>query len=292
MPKSKLIYVFYFVICVILGLLFSNFLLILMLYIREGNLLDTLSNSDSFISTLNREDLLVSQMCSQILSLIIPAWLYSRLTASEGIALNRSAFTGELFFIICLFFLSAIPFVALSAYLNNMIPLADWMKISEQQMSEMIEKMLVFHNTGDLILALIVIAVIPAIAEEWVFRGIIQNLFIEWTKNNWIGLLIASLIFSAIHFQFQGFLPRFLLGFILGLIYLKTGNLWYSILLHFFNNGSQVVGVYFYKEEVLKQINNQVELPGLPVFIFSFGLLIVSYYFIHQRTKNTSYVDT
>jgi uncharacterized protein len=292
MPKSKLIYVFYFVICVILGLLFSNFLLIIMLYLRQGSFLDTLSNADSIIHSLNRYDLLVSQMTSQVFSLIIPAWIYSKLTASDGISLNRREFSGELLFISCLFFLSAIPFVALSAYLNNLIPLADWMKHSELQMSAMIEKMLVFQHSGDLVIALIVIAIIPAIAEEWVFRGIIQNLFIEWTHKKYLGVILASIVFSSIHFQFQGFLPRLLLGFILGLVYLKTSNLWYPILLHFFNNGTQVIGVYFYRDEVLKQINNQVELPGIPVFLISLAVLAVSIYMLFQRTKDPAHAQT
>jgi uncharacterized protein len=103
---------------------------------------------------------------------------------------------------------------------------------------------------------------------------------------------LASIVFSSIHFQFQGFLPRLLLGFILGLVYLKTSNLWYPILLHFFNNGTQVIGVYFYRDEVLKQINNQVELPGIPVFLISLAVLAVSIYMLFQRTKDPAHAQT
>lgn len=246
---------------------------------------EILSNSNYLISTLSSHELLITQMSSQVFSLILPAWIYSKLDSDSTSLLNRNYFSYDIFFLTLVFFISSIPLVAFSAYLNQFLPLTDWMTTTESHMSEMIEKMLNFHSLSDLVIAIIVIAVIPAIGEEWVFRGILQNQIILWTKNKWVGLILASVFFSAIHMQFQGFLPRCLLGLILGFVYLNTGNLWHSILLHFFNNGFQVIGAYIYKEEILKQLKNEAEMPNGFALAFSILAVAITGYYLIQKTK-------
>jgi membrane protease YdiL (CAAX protease family) len=286
MLTKNLIPIFYFVLCVILGLLLSNLLLIGILFIQGGNLEELLSDSNSLMNSLSSHELLISQMCSQVFSLILPAYLYSKMNSDAPIKLNRNAFNPELLILAIILFATSIPLVALSAYLNQFIPLSDWMTSTESQMNALIEKMLNLQAFTDLLIAIIVIAVIPAIGEEWVFRGIVQNQLVRWIKNPWTALIISAFFFSAIHMQFQGFLPRFFLGLILGYIYLITGNLWYSILLHFLNNGFQVLGVYFYKEEMLKQIQNDIELPSTLSIVGSCIMFPSIIYFINKRMKH------
>lgn len=286
MLSKNLIPLLYFIICIILGLLLSNLLLMGILLIKGSNLEELLTDSNALVHSLSSHELLISQMCSQVFSLIIPAYIYYKLNSNTSYTLNRNVFHPEILFIVFILFVSSMPLVALSAYLNQFIPLSDWMTNTEDQMNVLIEKMLNLQSLEDLLIAIIVIGIIPAIGEEWVFRGIVQNQLVRWIKNPWLGLVLASLFFSAIHMQFQGFLPRFFLGLILGYIYLRTGNLWYSILLHFFNNGFQVLGVYFYKEEMLKQIQNDIELPGIPgivVSCLSFPLII---FYLNKRMKH------
>ena len=285
MIKNNLISLFYFILCIIFGLLLSNLLLIVVLTLKGGDLQQLLVDSSSLLTTLSSHELLISQMCSQVFSLILPAYIYSKLNPESTSSLNKNEFNIEIFFLSLILFLSSIPLVAFSAYLNQLIPLTSWMTNTEEQMSALIDKMLNFNSVGDLLIAIIVIAIVPAIGEEWVFRGIIQNQIIRWTKNQWLGLVIAAIFFSAIHLQFQGFLPRFLLGMILGYIYLTTGNLWYSILLHFFNNGFQVLGVYFYREEMLKQLKNDIEMPNVYAVGFSIIAATITAYYLHKRIK-------
>jgi membrane protease YdiL (CAAX protease family) len=255
-----------------------------MLYFN-GTATDTLfSDADSLIYSLDGKQLLIIQMCSQVFSLIIPAWIYSRLDRET--IFNKDIFKTDEFFIACIFFATCIPLVAFSAYINEHIPLMDWMKDTEGQMADLLKKMLSFNSIWDLIIAIIVIGIIPAIGEEWVFRGIIQNQLNGILRNKWTAWIIASIVFSAIHLQFQGFIPRLLLGLALGFIYMRTGNLWHSILLHFFNNGIQVLGAYFYRDEILKQINNQVEAPPWYAILFSVLAASVSGYILINRTKN------
>ena len=81
-----------------------------------------------------------------------------------------------------------------------------------------------------------VIAFLPALFEETLFRGGMQNLFSRWFKKPLLAIVVTSIIFSAIHGSYLGFLSRFALGFLLGWIYYRTGNIWLNIIGHFFNN--------------------------------------------------------
>ena len=97
---------------------------------------------------------------------------------------------------------------------------------------------------------LLVVALIPAIAEEMIFRGIIQSTFENIFKNPHYAVWAAAVVFSFIHMQFEGFLPRVVLGLVLGYLFLWTRNLWVPILAHFVNNGAQVVLAYMMPEQM------------------------------------------
>ncbi|MDD4032607.1 MAG: CPBP family intramembrane metalloprotease [Bacteroidales bacterium] len=92
---------------------------------------------------------------------------------------------------------------------------------------------------------LIVMALIPAVGEEFLFRGIIQPVFIRWTGKAQWGIWLTAVVFSAIHFQFLGFVPRLLLGVFFGYLFFWTKNLWVPVAAHFLNNAMVVSGQYF-----------------------------------------------
>lgn len=87
------------------------------------------------------------------------------------------------------------------------------------------------------IINLFSLAILTAIGEEMVFRGVFQRLLIKMTGNLHWGIILGALIFSLAHFNYSGFLTRFFLGMVLGYIYVSTANLWYCIWFHFLNNG-------------------------------------------------------
>lgn len=110
---------------------------------------------------------------------------------------------------------------------------------------------------GALILNLIVVAGFAAVSEEMFFRGALQQLLQEKYPNGHVAVWVAALIFSLVHFQFYGFLPRLLLGGLLGYLFLYTRNLWAPILFHFINNALIVVLYYFFSEsEWMQKIEN------------------------------------
>jgi membrane protease YdiL (CAAX protease family) len=140
---------------------------------------------------------------------------------------------------------AAYPLVQLAYEANMALPLPEWMHTMEASAAEIMQDILVMDSVGGFLLTLLLVAVLPAIGEELVFRGILQTQIAEWTRRPVLSVWIAAIIFSAIHMQFEGFLPRMALGVILGLLYLWTNNLWAPILAHAVNNGFQVCVLYF-----------------------------------------------
>lgn len=122
--------------------------------------------------------------------------------------------------------------------------LETWIKNLEDSAAAITERMLNVDTIGGLLLNLLVIALIPAIGEELTFRGVLQQSLTRGLKNPHVAIILSAAIFSFIHFQFYGFLPRMFLGLLLGYMFYITGSLWTSILMHFLNNGTAVMLYY------------------------------------------------
>ena len=118
------------------------------------------------------------------------------------------------------------------------------LKQMEEAAAELTERMLQVDTIGGLLVNLLVIALIPAIGEELTFRGMLQQSLTKRIKNVHVAVLLSAFIFSFIHFQFYGFLPRMFLGMLLGYMFYYSGSLWTGILMHFVNNGTAVVAAY------------------------------------------------
>ena len=121
--------------------------------------------------------------------------------------------------------------------------LEEYMKMLEEAARAATEKMLNVNTLGGLFLNLLIIALIPAIGEEMTFRGVLQQSLTR-KMNPHVAIVLSAAIFSFIHFQFYGFLPRMFLGILLGYMFYISGSLWTSILMHFVNNGTAVVLYY------------------------------------------------
>lgn len=113
----------------------------------------------------------------------------------------------------------------------------------EETAGDLTERMLQVDSFSGLLFNLLVIALIPAIGEELTFRGVLQQALTR-RCNVHVAVFLSAFIFSFIHFQFYGFLPRMFLGLLLGYLFYYSGSLWTSILMHFVNNGAAVVVAY------------------------------------------------
>jgi uncharacterized protein len=163
----------------------------------------------------------------------------------------------------------SIPFVEYSGILNKQLIVqgggSDWMKGMEDDAARTIQFMLGNHTVSNLLINLVFISLFAGIGEELFFRGIIQRLLIRAFKNPWWGIVIAGFLFSLFHFQFYGFIPRFLLGILLGAIYWYSGSLWPSIIAHFFYDGFIIVLAYFNP--------SMIENPDASIFENTKGLI-------------------
>jgi uncharacterized protein len=141
-------------------------------------------------------------------------------------------------------FVVSIPFVQWVFQMNQKLPLPQWMMNLENDTSHLLEGVIAQNNFYEIVINVLLIAVIPAIGEEMVFRGIIQQQIGKLLKNEHVVVWVSAAIFSAIHMQFQGFFARMLLGALLGYLFVWTKNLWVPMILHLLNNGLQVIGIY------------------------------------------------
>lgn len=134
------------------------------------------------------------------------------------------------------------------SFITEQLPLSDSLRQRFDKMENNYQTeaqaMLVMNNTFDYLFSLFVMAFLPALCEETVFRGGLQNYLFRWTNRPWLSIIIVSIIFSAVHFSFYGFLARVFLGIVLGVIYHYSGRLWLSVVAHFLNNAIIVTWAY------------------------------------------------
>ncbi|MEO6282581.1 MAG: CPBP family intramembrane glutamic endopeptidase [Dyadobacter sp.] len=147
-----------------------------------------------------------------------------------------------------------------------------WMREKEDQLSVMTAFLTGYTQFSQLLIALFVVTLLPALGEEVLFRGLIQTKLARHWGNIHLAIWVSAAIFSAIHFQFYGFIPRMMLGALFGYLYYWTGNLWVSVLAHFVNNGFVLVMMYLHNIHVVK--TNIEETKTLP------GILIISSLFL------------
>lgn len=180
-----------------------------------------------------------------------------------------------------LLFACALPFSSLLEQWNGSFSFLQKFKADDERISKMYVAMLQGSEWKDLLLNTLVICIAPAIIEEVFFRGCLQQLFANWLrKNQWIGIIVVAIIFSAFHGQMSAFLPRLFLGLILGVVYHFTSNLWITMLLHFLNNFMTIFMMFLFNAGLSKinplamgDVNSIVEiLSGLATIGLGFYL--------------------
>ena len=163
-----------------------------------------------------------------------------QMSLNKGLSVQQSL-------IAFLFAVAALPMISMLADWNNGIELPsflasveDMMRQMEEQAKVLTERFLQTSSVGMMFANLFVMALLPAICEEMMFRGWLQRVLGK-SVNYHTAIWVSALVFSAIHFQFYGFIPRMLIGAALGYLYYYTGSLWMSIIAHFTNNAAAVV---------------------------------------------------
>ncbi|MDO7874852.1 type II CAAX endopeptidase family protein [Hymenobacter sp. ASUV-10] len=160
-----------------------------------------------------------------------------------------------------------------------------WAKDKEDQAAVLTKFLTQLNSTGRLLVGLVVIAVVPAVAEELVFRGVIQQNLVRWFNSRHLGVWLAAALFSAIHMQFFGFVPRFVLGLVLGYLYEWSGNLLVPIAAHFTQNALQLLLLFLAQRGYFGAAFDPDANEALPwpVVLLSALLTAGLLYFLRQR---------
>ncbi|MCB2409157.1 CPBP family intramembrane glutamic endopeptidase [Hymenobacter lucidus] len=163
----------------------------------------------------------------------------------------------------------------------------DWAKAKEEELKGLTAYLTRFNSPARLAVGLLVIAVVPAISEELFFRGVIQRNLVDWFKSRHVGVFLAAAIFSAIHMQFLGFVPRFVLGLILGYLYEWSGNILVPIAAHFTQNAFQLVLLYVQQHQWTGPEFNPDSTESMPWYLVLLSMLFTGaiLYFLYQRRQ-------
>ncbi|MFN0016374.1 MAG: lysostaphin resistance A-like protein [Saprospiraceae bacterium] len=183
--------------------------------------------------------------------------------------------------------LVAIPLVLFFYNINQAIPLPESLIGMEKQAEDTIKALLQMDNGLELLANIFLIALLPAVGEELVFRGVVQQQLQRSIASPWVAIVLTSAIFSFVHFQFEGFLPRMLLGMLLGWLFWRSQNLWVPVAAHFVNNAAQVVGQYlFHRELSTIDLEQDIEIPWLAATVSLLFVLVIMRW-MHHRTHQS-----
>lgn len=121
------------------------------------------------------------------------------------------------------------------------------------------------------------LALVPAICEELFFRGALQQLLCRSLRNHHVAIVLTAVVFSLLHGEVFAFLPRFVLGLVLGYVFYYGGSLWINILVHFTNN-LMVVVLYRLASQGVIDVE-MADSIGAPWYVILLGLAIAIWLF-------------
>lgn len=168
----------------------------------------------------------------------------------------------------------------------NFGALENWLKMLEDAAGDLTQRMLEVDTIWGLMGNLLVIALIPAIGEELTFRSVLQQALTK-RCNVHLSVFLSAFIFSFIHFQFYGFLPRLFLGLLLGYLFYYSGSIWTTILMHFINNGTAVVMGYLeYKGYTNMEWEHFGSTSNVAVLVASLVITIGMIWIVAKKQSN------
>ncbi|OQP67957.1 CPBP family intramembrane glutamic endopeptidase [Niastella populi] len=229
------------------------------------------------------------QAISSVLLFILPVYLFARFTFSGNYGYHlgfKKAGKSNMYVLAIVGIFLALPFVFWLGDLNQHIPLPENLIKMEEESSHQMAAFLKLRGPLDIVINVFIIALLPAVCEELFFRSGLQRIIIQITRNPWAGIVLTSVLFSALHMQFMGFLPRMFLGIVLGAFYWFSGSIYTSMIAHFVNNAVQVIGASY----APKYIEKNPETPVLAAIVSGITVWAILWYFQKQSTVTWSKV--
>lgn len=239
----------------------------------------------------------VFQISTSIGMFIVPALVFARVESRNWLSYLKlnTIFPFMLVLITIVLMFATAPLLEYSVELNKAMKLPEvlrgmetWMKNKEDEMATLTMRLLEMKTIPVLILNLFMLAIIPAIGEELTFRACLQKLLGKMTGNHHVAIWLTAIIFSAIHVQFYGFIPRMLLGALFGYLFFWSKSIWLPILAHFINNGTAVVTAYIYQRKgiPLDKLDSGTPSPNYMYFISFVGAAALIWLFYRVAANN------
>lgn len=289
--RHPLMSLFYLVVFIILGYALSSLLAVIVFFLMNGGALTSAEIGES------KESLLLMQAIVSVGSFVAPPValnLFEKRTGADYLKFSgKPSFRMIILTVILMF--SIAPFIDWTLRMNQMMDLPafmegieQWIREKERELAELTKHLLTMKSPLELVVNLIVVAVIPAIGEEFLFRGCFQTIITRITRNQHLGIWIAAAIFSAIHVQFLGFFPRMFLGALFGYIFVWSGSIWPAVLAHFLNNASAVVTAYVLQSQgkSLDSMENPATSFPMAAASLAFALLVCYVFFNLSKKRN------
>jgi len=234
------------------------------------------------------------QIIQSVCLFVLPPFVYAYLVSgniSDSLCIKvKPNIAGILLSIALLFF--SVPLINYAGKLNSQIHLPDFMKEIDAWMQEKenfaneVSSAFMNRPASKLPINLLMIAVIPALGEELLFRAVVQQLVIRLVRNMHGGIWITSVLFGALHLQFFTFLPRIILGSLFGYLLEYSRSLWYPILVHFLNNTMAILFAYFgnFFSGMQELEKMGTEKPELPIVLLSILLTLMTLWIFRKST--------
>lgn len=283
----------YFVLLVLGSLIAVN------LFLGLAAVVITLTTGGDVGILSSRTPLLIMQFVSQLFIFFLPCYLYLRIQKKPIIStIDLDKKSGWRMYIYAVaIFLLAIPVNDLLMKLNqdvsfpqSLLWLEQLLKEQEAQMAKLTETMLDTTSIIGLFNALVVVALMAAVGEEILFRGILQKILIRLFKNPHVAIVITAILFSAVHFQFYGSFARMFIGLMLGYIYFYTRNLKIPIMFHFINNATLVIFYFLWKKGIVG-VNPMNDISTSPSLFTAFIAVVAIVLIVHQMYKKQKIND-
>ncbi len=258
-----------------------------------GDLLSGLGTGDMDLNTLR-----YVQILSHLGLFITSAFIFSILIGGGPVKYYSAGKKplGLTILLSAMIMVAAVPMVNFLMEINQALSLPEslkgieqWMRSSEDAAEEMTKVLLDVSTPGGLLFNIFMIAIIPAIGEEFIFRGAIQRIFKQWTGNVHVAVFIAALLFSAMHLQFYGFLPRLMLGILLGYMFVVSGNIWVPVFAHFLNNALAVIFYYLVHNDMIGFEVENVGAGSIAPYAAAASMLFVILLFRFMRRAEHSH---
>ncbi|WP_372652026.1 lysostaphin resistance A-like protein [Draconibacterium sp.] len=226
---------------------------------------------------------------------IVPPFILGYLfhgKSKEYLYLDKTFNSQSVILVVVMMFFAS-PLINLIGELNSNMSFPDWlsgveewMRNAEENAAEITKAFLNVKTIGGLAFNVFMVALLPAVGEELLFRGVVQNIFSKMTRSHHWGIWISAILFSALHMQFYGFVPRVLLGALFGYMLVWSGSMWLPIIAHFLNNAIAVIAMYFINNGMMNPQYEEIGSTGDSYYMAGISLALTFVFLLMLKRQN------